>query len=178
MRKKVISVRGAYRDVLLGTDNQVIHDSGWRSNTIMNACHTLLAGFMKNGPHPMGIQHMAVGQGLEEWDSAGAPVPKGTETDLQNKYAQIIKVTDPELKLEYLSDDDSPSNEPTSRLQITATLVSGYPPPLPGGTTYPLREFGLFGRFNEKDFMINNIRHPVIHKIDSAKLIRVVRLSF
>jgi hypothetical protein len=41
-----------------------------------------------------------------------------------------------------------------------------------------LREFGLFGQLAGSDYMLNSIRHPVIHKDGDATLIRVVRLYF
>lgn len=36
----------------------------------------------------------------------------------------------------------------------------------------PLREFGLF---DGKDYMINGVRHPVIHKDAASTLVRVIR---
>lgn len=39
----------------------------------------------------------------------------------------------------------------------------------------PLREFGLFGLFDGKDYMINCVRHPVIHKDAASTLVRVIR---
>jgi hypothetical protein len=170
------SIKGIYRDILKGSDKQTVYDSGWVSNTIVDRCRILLAGFMKNEPSD-GIQYLAVGQGLETWDTDGAPAPNPTTTtDLVNQYAPPIPVS--ELDLVYLDEDDSVVTGPTSRLQITATLEPGYPPPIEPSSTYPLREFGLFGRFDGAEYMINNIRHPVIHKDESATLIRLVRLYF
>ena len=83
-----------------------------------------------------------------------------------------------QLDLDYLDINDEIVAQPTNRLQIKATLPAGFPPPVPPATSYPLREFGLFGRFNHTDFMINSIRHPVIHKDINASLIRLVRLYF
>ena len=44
------SLKGIYRDILKGADNRIIHDSGWVSNTIVDNCRVLLAGFMKSEP--------------------------------------------------------------------------------------------------------------------------------
>lgn len=172
------SIRGIYRDVLMGPDNRVLHDSGWVSNTIVDGCRTLLAGFMKNEPS-QGIQYLAVGQGLEAWDTDLEPVP-ATATDLENRYTPTIPdpTSGSDLALVYLDENDDVVDGPTSRLQITATLKPGYPAPLSPLTTYPLREFGFFGRFNGTDYMINAIRHPVIDKDESATLIRTIRLYF
>ena len=166
------AIKGIYRDMLKGKNNAILFDSGWVPNTIVNTCRTLLAGFMKN-ESSNGIQYMAVGRGLEEWDANGAPTPDpATTTDLVNRHTPTIPVSN--LALVYLDENDVEVPGPTNRLQITATLEPGYPPPLAAPlTTYPLREFGLFGG---ADHMINCIRHPVIHKDAAATLIRVVRL--
>lgn len=170
------SITGIYRDILKGQNGNIIYDSGWISNTIVDRCRMLLAGFMKNEP-TNGIQYLAVGQGKKEWDTDGAPVPDPLITaDLVDRYSPPIYLS--ELSLVYLDENDAEVPGPTSRLQITATLDPGYPAPISPLTTYPLREFGLFGKFDGTDYMIDCIRHPVIHKDVSATLIRVVRLYF
>ena len=170
------SIKGIYHDILKGADDNIIYYSGWRSNTIVHRCRMLFAGFMKNDASS-GIQFLAVGQGLKEWDGTGAPEPApATTTDLFNGYSPPIPVSD--LDLVYLDENDAVVIGPTNRLQITATLEPGYPAPILPLTTYPLREFGLFGSLGGTDNMINNIRHPVIHKDSSSTLIRVVRLYF
>ncbi len=72
-------LKGIYRDILQSADGSVIHDSGWVSNTIVERCRILLAGFMRNDPTD-GIHHLAFGQGLATWDSAGVPAPDPTAT--------------------------------------------------------------------------------------------------
>ena len=172
MKKRDVLIKGIYRDILKRKDGTITYDSGWASNTIVDQCRMLLAGFMKNDPSD-GIQYLAVGRGLQVWDTTGAPVPNtATTTNLIDRFDPPIQVSD--LVIVYLNDDETISTTPTTRLQITATLPTNYPTP----ETYPLREFGLFGRLNGVDFMINNIRHPVIHKDGSSTLIREIRLSF
>ena len=114
---------------------------------------------------------------MHAWDNTGAPAPDpATTTDLVNRFTPTIPVAN--LALVYLNDTDIEVVGPTNRLQITATLPPGYPTPLAPLTTYPLREFGLFGRFGGNDYLINCIRHPVILKDVSTTLIRIVRLYF
>ena len=174
MNAPILSIRGIYRDVLTTSDRRVVHDSGWVRNTIVTSCRVLLSGFMKN-ESSAGIQYLAVGSGNASWDSVGVPpTDPDTTTNLVQRYSPPIPVGD--LEVEYLDVADEVQSAPSPRLQITATLPAGYPPPLPDLTTCPLREFGLFGSLNGRDFMINSIRHPVIHKDESATLIRVVRL--
>jgi len=169
------SIKGIYRDLLKGPNDDIIYDSGWVSNRIVDRCRKLLAGFMKND-QPKGIQFLAVGQGKKEWDTSGAPPPNSSVTKLMDPNPFTIDVKN--LSLVYLKENDEEVKGPTNRLQITATLGTNEPPAVASVSSYPLREFGLFGKFGGKDYMIDCIRHPVIHKDVSATLIRVVRLYF
>ncbi len=168
-------LQGIYRDILKGEQGNVLHDSGWCSNTIVERCRILLAGFVSND-NSSGIHHLAFGQGLEAWDDDGPPPSDPGATGLVTPYEPAIPFS--ALTVTYLDDGNNEVAMPTSRLQITAILEPGYPAPLAPLSTYPLREFGLFGRFGGTDYMINAIRHPVIHKDASATLIRMIRLYF
>lgn len=169
-------MRGIYRDILISSDRTQVYDSGWLPNTIVDRGRILLAGFLKNDA-PSGIQYLAVGQGLPAWDAAASPpAPSVTAIDLEDRYTPTIPVA--ELNLGYLDQSDAVVSGPTNRLQITATLGPGYPAIQPPAVSFPLREFGLFGTFNGIDYMVNNVRHPVIHKDASSTLIRVLRLYF
>jgi hypothetical protein len=171
------SIRGIYRDILKGKGNNTIYDSGWVSNRIVDRCRTLLAAFMKND-QPHGIQYLAVGTGLEKWDTTGAPPPDSSVIQLEDPNPYKIQVDDIDFNLVYLNENDVEVDGPTNRLQITVTLGPKEPPAVEPLSSYPLREFGLFGKFGSKDYMIDCIRHPVIHKDVSATLIRVLRLYF
>ncbi len=124
-----------------------------------------------------GIAGLAVGQGDAAWDSEGVPAasPSAT-TALVNRFNPPIPFA--ELDVVYLDANDQVVTGPSSRLQITATLNPGYPTPIAAASSYPLREFGLFGSLNGEDILINTIRHPVLHKDESSTLIRVIRLYF
>lgn len=169
------SLRGMYRDVLLAGDGRTAWDSGWTPNTVVDRGRALVAGFLRNDASA-GIQFLAVGQGLPQWDAAGTPPPEATATDLLNRHAPPIPAAD--LNLAYLDAAGNVVEGPTTRLQITATLAAGYPAISPPATAYPLREFGLFGRFGDTDYMVNCVRHAVIHKDAASTLIRVIRLYF
>ena len=180
------ALKGRYRDILTEPGRGVIFDSGWNNNTIVDRCRMLLAGFMRSDASS-GIQYLAVGQGEESWDSGIPSADPATTFELFNKAADADPpfehpIAFDDLTFTYLSASEEPIDGPTPRIQISATLPPGVPQPLGGGTTYPLREFGLFGRFTVgseiEDYMINTIRHPVIHKGPTATLIRVVRLYF
>lgn len=176
MEKIATNLKGIYRDILMEPEQEIVFDSGWNSNTIVDQCRMLLAGFIGQDSSA-GVQHLAVGQGDPAWDDSGIPVTDPeTTTSLVNAHSPPIDHT--VLDFTYLDATDNPTTGPTSRLQISATLNPDYPPPLPGMTTYPLREFGLFGQYDGSYYMINCIRHPVIHKGATATLIRTVRLFF
>src|SRR5689334_3553304 len=95
------NLKGIYRDMLTGPDQRVIYDSGWVSNTIVEHCRMLLAGFVKN-EKVNGLQYLAVGQGQPDWDANGAPAPLASTDHLENPYNPPIPVA--QLQLAYLDD--------------------------------------------------------------------------
>ncbi len=176
MEKIGSTIKGIYHDILIDQKGHVIEDRGWQTNTILDGCRILLAGFMMNETAG-GIFSLGVGQGDPAWDTAGAPAANPvTTTGLVNRYNPLIPFS--ELDLVYLDQNDQVIAGPSTRLQITATLIPGYPVPQAPSTTFPLREFGLFGLLNSTEIMINTIRHPVLHKDVTSTLIRVIRLYF
>lgn len=194
MMEKFDAVKGLYRDVLENADGRVLYDSGWVPNTIVAGCHILLAGLIKNDPSVRGIQYLAVGRGEEDWDQPrtheiedqpGTHETESTATDLIAQYEPTISVTDQDnqdkckIDLTYLDENDKATDKPTNCLQLTAYLKPGYPAPDAAPlSTYPLREFGLFGEIKGTSCMINNVRHSVIHKDKSSTLVRTIRLYF
>lgn len=176
----ITSLKGIYRDITKDLHGSVVADSGWRSNRIVNNCRGLLAAFMKNDPEIQvnGIYCLKIGKGDVLWDENGAPSPLENDFQLIDPVPFVIPLSD-KLKITYLNDQEAEVSGPTSHLQITATLDANEPPPPDENiSSYPLREFGLFGKIGDKDYMIDYIRHPVIHKDASTTLVRVVRLYF
>ncbi len=178
-------IQGIYRDILIGADNKVLFDRRWARNTIVDGYRRVLARFMNNHGAITGIQSLHVGRGDDAWDAAGAPTPDPKATaGLVKPHGVPVTVDNPpaacSMELKYIDEsaDGSVTTNITSRLQITAKLGPGYPAPEDGKTSFPLREFGLFGTVDNQNYMINCIRHPVIHKDVNATLIRIVRLYF
>lgn len=169
-------LKGIYRDRLIGPNDQELFDSGWKSNMIVLRCRVLLAGFMKNEATARGVQSLKVGKGDPAWDKLAQP-PKPDPNSLDQLVdGSGFTIPLANLKLEYLDPKNSdPSQVQTNCLQITATLGPGQPP---GVDAFPLREFGLFGQMNNKEFMIDYIRHPLIEKDSLMTLERKVRLIF
>jgi hypothetical protein len=171
-----VVIEGIYRDRLSGPGGELVLDSGWKHNMIVLQGRRLLAGFMRNEATAQGIQSMKVGRGDAAWDTASPPAPDpGTLTALVDPAPFVISGAG--LVLQYLTPTDAPSASATNRVQVTATLGPGQPTPA-SAPPFPLREFGLFGRMNGADFMIDYIRHPLYEKDGLLTLERKVRLIF
>lgn len=168
--------KGMYHDQIITAQGRVI-DLGWHSNIVVDRCRNLLAGFMKGDPGvSRGIQLLLVGKGLESWDII--PPPSPLQTDQQLTDPNPITISIDTEQIEYLDDAGVPAAGPTPRIQVAVTLGPGTPPVEGGETTYPLREFGLFGIFQEVEYMIDYVRHPVIRKQAGDTLVRTIRLVF
>ena len=174
MSLEIIVPKGIYHDRLISPGRQII-DLGWHSNIIVDRCRYLLAAFMK-GDLSNGIQVLKVGRGQESWDDEPPDPPVRTIGNLTDPSPIDIPISAD--KIEYLDSAGDPTTGPTNRLKITITLNPGTPPIEGGETTYPLREFGLFGQFSSQEYMVDYVRHPVIHKQADDTLERTIRLIF
>jgi hypothetical protein len=174
MTPKPTAPQGIYRDRLLTAGGEVV-ERDWRSNLVVDGCRVLLAGFMK-GDDPQGIQTLLVGRGDPSWDLAGIPAPRRVDTAPVDPDPFELPVTADQIV--YLDAAGAVSAQPTPRLELTLTLEADQPPLGPGETTFPLREFALFGSFDGTATMINSVRHPVLHKAPGDVLTRTVRLVF
>ena len=148
----------------------------WRSNIIVDRCRHLLAGFMqgKRG-EAVGIRRLFIGRGLADWDE-NMPPPERTLQQLVDPSPFEVKIRSKDIF--YLDATGKPTEEPTASIQITVTLGQDTPPIEVGQDAYPLREFGLFGKLREVYYMIDYVRHPVIHKQSGDTLVRTIRLVF
>lgn len=174
MSSNDIAPKGIYHDRWISPGGNIV-DLGWRSNIIVDRCRFLLAAFMKNDPSN-GIQVLKVGKGEEDWDDDSPEPPVSTIEQLIDPIPVDIPISSDQI--EYLDAAGNPAEGPTHRLRITVLLDPGTPPIESGETSYPLREFGLFGRFDSQEYMIDYVRHPVIHKQADDSLERIVHLIF
>ena len=176
----VLSIKGIYRDVMRGPRGAVISDTGWRSNLIVTSCRVLLAGLVKGEQTntPFGIQSLKVGKGNPTWDTVSTPAPDESLTGLVDRNPYTISREG--LELIYLDASGQRSATPTSRIEIIAKLGPNQPPADEAQPTkpYPLREFGLFGKLGDGEYMIDYIRHPLIEKDNALTLERHVQLIF
>lgn len=171
-RPQELHPKGFYRDRLTVPDGPVT-DLGWRSNLIVDRGRFLLAAFMR-GDGPDGIQRLLVGRGSESWDADPPPAAARSTTELTDPSPFEVALAPADI--EYLDAAGEPSTTgPTNRLRLVVTLGENEPP---GDDPYPLREFGLFGTHDGDAYMINYVRHGVIHKPADATLERTIRLVF
>jgi hypothetical protein len=173
-----LELRGMFRDVLRDGRGRVTWDSGWQKNAIVTDCRRLLAGFLRGAPTgALGIQGLRVGAGLAVWDQPpGPPPPISTQAALVDPNSHTIPRAS--LQLAYLT-GATVTATPTNRLQIVAVLGPGVPPwPDTTHPTSTLREFGLFGRLDSTDVLLNYRTHPAIAKDPSSTLERTIWLVF
>lgn len=175
-----VQIEGIYRDVLRGPRGELIRDAGWKPNMIVLRCRELLAAFMKGdeAAPPFGIQSLKLGRGLPAWDTSPPP-PKPPENSTQLEDTAPFVIPKASLTLQYLNGNSEFSALPTNRLEIIAVIGPGQPEPQLGlPSPYPIREFGLFGRLKNVDYMIDYVRHPLIEKDAAVTLERRVQLIF
>ena len=166
--------KGIYRDewVRPGADPE---SYGWKSNIVVDRCRMLLSGFMRGGA-VQGVKFLAVGRGDAAWDAADPGHPVASTQALVDPSPLLVPVAVADMV--FLDAAGNPSASPTPRLQVKVTLAPGTPAPGAGETTFPLREFGLFGLFGAERYLIDYVRHPVIHKAPADTLVRTIRLTF
>lgn len=172
---QIILPQGKYRDQLLTADGSCI-DYGWRGNIIVDQCRQLLAGFMK-GETVAGVQYIALGRGETSWDETPPAPPQMSTQSLVDTAPETIAVSDAEMSIDFVDSSGVVSAAPSNRIQISIT-VAGSNLPIVGDETFPLREFGLFGQLAPDDYMIDYVRHPVIHIGVADTLVRRVKLVF
>ncbi len=165
---------GQYYDRLIRADGGIT-ECGWRANIVVDRCRRLLAAFLKGDSAALGIQSLEVGRGDAVWD-ATLPAPTAGIEELADTAPVTIPIAASDMS--YLDAAGSVTAGPTQRLQITVTLAPGTPPLSGGETSYPLREFALFGNFGGTPYMIDYVRHPVVHKGALDTLVRTIRLVF
>jgi hypothetical protein len=169
-------IHGIYRDVLHGPNGRVVWDRGRKNNMIVQNCRQLLASFIGGAVPSLGIQGLRVGQGSDIWDQTAPPTPSPTQFALVDPNAFLLPKNS--LQISFIS-AGTVTATPTNQLQIVATLGPNQPPwPDAGHAAGNLREFGLVGRLNNAETLINYVTHPVIVKDPTSTLTRTIWLTF
>lgn len=184
MFDKSFEIHGIYRDKMFTKKGDLMYDSGWKNNTIVNECREMITSFMKGGPEEIdtqitgetihGIRYLKVGYGKPEWDALwnGTDVPKADAdvSDLIRAYNDLIEIKSD--CIEYVEGN-------RMCLQVKCILESGVPVnTFTESNVVELREFGLFGKYYDREYMINCVYHPLISKDENSRLERVIRLFF
>jgi len=176
IEEPTMELHGAYHDVLHAADGRLVWDHGWKRNTIVLNCRSLLAAFMGGTPASLGIQGLRVGQGSDSWDLTSPPTPTPTQTALVDPNPFLVPPGS--LQINFLS-GATVTNSPTNRLQIIATLGPNVPSwPDANHASGNLREFGLVGKLGGAETLINYVTHPVIVKDPASTLTRTIWLVF
>jgi len=171
--RTVATPQGIYRDRMIRSD-ATMRQWGWRSNIIVERCRFLLAGFMKR-ENVRGISALYVGRGLESWGS-NPPSPDVSNNSLVDP--DPFRITIAPDRISFLNAAGNIEEGPTNRIEVNVVMGEDTPPPEGDSGAYPLREFGLFGRFGTEEFMIDYVRHPVIYKAGHDTLERTIRFVF
>lgn len=175
MNSKHIHLHGKYHDRLVRKNGDAA-DFGWRSNVIVDQCRELLAAFML-GQTASGIQRISLGRGDSNWDTLPYEAPAAATTSLVDPSAHVIATSDAEMSISFLDIAGNATSDVHPRIEV-AVSIEGDSLPIASGETFPLREFALFGQLGSSDYMIDYVRHGVIHIGQGDVLTRRVRLVF
>jgi len=186
---KILS--GKWRDRLY-RDNQLVSDTGERSNQIQNGAYVAVASLLANQfdiarvpvetPTTYGISYIDYGSGDPSWDLPGAVINQPVDaTQIANAtYRQTISQN--QITFVPVGDPfggNGISLEPTNRIRISLTLEELE-------FVGQLREFGLFCRYGDnaadqsqvnQGLIFNWVTHPLIDKDDSLRLERVIEIT-
>lgn len=179
MNETMPTYSGCYRDKVFDGRGRLTYDSGWRKNRIVNNCRVLVAALMNGAVQPgtggSGIKKLLIGRGDPAWDTTAPGEPPATRDALFD--LNPIEVTDLTISFAHDSPGQDPS-QPSPVLSILVRLEPGVPVPDGTSPAFPMREFGLVGNWNDTEFLVNLVWHPVIYKDMSATLLRTIELSF
>ena len=168
-------IKGIYSDVLTNSSGQVVSDSGWHSNMIVQSCSLLLAALMRRHEGMQGILYWAVGEGEDGWDTSETTASSNA-TKLKNEITRVALAED---QIVYLPIENEPPGTLSNRLEITLELKGE---DLISNGSLALREFGLFGGdasdASDSGLMINYVIHPRIDLTPELTLMRKLRLTF
>ena len=188
-----MKIKGEYRDIL-SRNGEVIVDTCWKSNAIVEDYGRFLAALMKKDfiKGQVGIEYMAVGSGSKDYAEFKSKVesffkkgsldqPYKPESDDNWVWAKEIEAD----RIKYLDEEgeviDDSDKIITNRLTIDVTFGKGEP----SEETLEFKEFALLGIDKEGDifvpkklFFINYVDHGLITKDESMVLTRTIILTF
>jgi hypothetical protein len=161
--------QGKFQDTLVDPEGQIIWQTPWQANLIVNGMRGVLANLVRG--QGTSLTHWAVGRGDASWDNPQEEKPK----DEERREWTNLKVETGRQKLSHIQLIES------STLQITAnfTMDNIFPPKKL--EDFQLREFGLIVGGNSKlnsGCLINHRIHARIDLQEGFTLKRTLRLKF
>lgn len=145
----------------------------WTPNIFVDRGYVLLGALLGGSARTSGIQYVATGSGHQDWDTQGLPEPDRTLTQLVNELGRIPVSLGNGIKFLTDTNQDSPSNAPTNRLEISATFGSA-----DGNGQW--REWGLVGGNADgtppTEYLIDYQTHAIVTKEVGDTRIRRIRL--
>lgn len=160
--------RGEHRDVLLDAGGDLVWETAWAPNVIVDSARSLIAALLKGDSQGAAIARWAVGAGEAVWD-ASAPPPDSIRRTRSQLFAETGRKTIAAGQMIFLGGTF------TNRLEITSSFTTADVPP------GPLREFGLFAGGTaapNTGILVNHRVHPRIDMQPGFTLQRTLRLTF
>jgi hypothetical protein len=168
---KYYSPQGKFQDALIDIRGDVIWQTPWQSNLIVEGLRRVLAALMKG--EGQGLTFWAVGTGQDSWDNTKPSDEERRQiTQLYNETKR--KPIPPEQMIFMGNNDSSLSNELQIRMNFLAEDI-----PVIGDRR--LREFGLISGGTvdpNTGILINHVIHDRIDLQEGFTLQRTLRLTF
>lgn len=141
-------------------------------NTIVNSIGKLISCLFKAQAGYSGIQYWAVGSGSDGWDNVNPPVAQVTDVGCTN---EIGRKAIPSSNIVFLDNNNSVSQTPTNRIQITLTFGEN-------DCNGVWREFAIFGgnatTTPNSGIAINHKTHAIMVKTNTMVVERQIRFTF
>jgi hypothetical protein len=164
--------RGEFQDTLIEIGGNVIWQTPWQPNLIVDGLRRVLAALMKGEGQP--LTFWAVGTGQNAWDNL-----QPEKLPIDNRLTQLYRETKrkPILANQMTFVGSTPSS-PSNQLQIRADFLAA---DIPAIGDRQLREFGLISGGTaapNTGVLINHRIHPRIDLQEGFTLQRTLRLTF
>jgi hypothetical protein len=162
--------QGEFQDTLIDVDGQVIWQTPWQPNLIVDGLRKVLAALMKGEGEA--LTYWAVGTGQDNWDSQ---LPSDEERRKRTSlYRETRRKPINAGQITFVGGTPSESNQLQIRVDFLAQDI-----PVIGDRR--LREFGLISGGNDNantGILINHRIHPRIDLQEGFTLQRTLRLTF
>lgn len=166
--------QGEYQDTLINSSGDIIWQTSWQHNLIVDGLRTVLAALIKGEGTP--LKYWAVGTGQETWDNQ----PPGDSLNAERRQrTQLYRETKrKEIFRDQMTFIGSTSSSQSNQLQIRVDFAAQ---DILNLGDRSLREFGLISGGTEAlntGILINHRIHPRIDLQEGFTLQRTLNLTF